>query len=256
MRNGILVFAATVACAGCTITGPGERGVRVSMGSASDSVYEPGPHAWVPMFTRVHNVDVQVQKSDVETSAASMDMQEITIDLAINWKLDPAKVSETFRNIGDEKEVYSRIIVPAVSEVLKAETAKHSAEEILKNRMKLKASVDDGLKARLSAYGISLYDVSIVHLNFTKGFERAIEEKQIAEQKAKQAVYEKDKATQDAAAEIERAKGQKESQNLVRSSITKEILQQRAIEKWDGHFPQVMSSGGALPFINMNSLKQ
>lgn len=251
MRLAIFLFFIQMGLIGCTITGPGERGVRVSMGSAGSDVYEPGPHLWVPMFTRVHNVDVQVQKSDVHTSAASMDMQEITIDLAINWKLDPAKAVETFKNIGDEHDVYSRVIVPAVSEVLKAETAKHTAEEILKNRMKLKASVDEGLKARLSTYGISLYDVSIVHLNFTKGFEQAIEEKQIAEQKAKQASYEADKATQDAKAEVERAKGQAAAQNLVRASITREILQQRAIEKWDGHFPHVMSGNGALPFINM-----
>lgn len=248
----IFFMATVLILTGCTITGPGERGVRVSMGSASDEIYEPGPHLWFPFFSRVHNVDVQLQKSDVTTSAASQDMQEITTELAINWQLDPGKVSATFKNIGDEGDVYSRVIVPAVSEVLKAETANHSAEDILKNRIKLKNQIDNGLKGRLTQYGIAVTDISIVHLNFTKGFEEAIEHKQIAEQRAKQASYEAEKATQDAKAEVERAKGTSQAQALLKQTITKEILQQRAIEKWDGKFPQFMGSS-ALPFINVNS---
>lgn len=196
-------------------------------------------------------IDVQVQKSEIETTAASKDMQDITTTVAVNWKLAPEKVVATFKNVGDEAAILDRILQPAVSEVLKASTAQYTAEEILKKRMELKTAIDSGLKERLGAYGIDLFDVSITHLSFTKGFEEAVEQKQIAEQRSKQAEYEAQKATQDAKAAVETAKGQAASQNLVRASITKEILQQRAIEKWDGHFPQVMGSG-ALPFINLN----
>lgn len=239
-----------MATVGCTVTGPGQRGVRISMGSMSDDVQLPGVHMWVPFFSRVHNVDVQVQRSDIKTSAASKDMQDITTELALNWSLDPKKVVETFRTLGDESEVLNRIIAPAVSEVLKAATAQHGAEDILKNRMVLKKTIDEGLKERLAAYGVALFDVSITHLSFTSGFEKAIEEKQIAEQKAKQASYDKDRATQEGQAEFERAKGTANAQAALKASLTKEMLQQRAIDKWDGHFPQVMGPG-ALPFINL-----
>lgn len=234
---------------GCSVIGPGQRGIRYFFGKTSDHVEEPGAYIWIPFFMGMSKIDVQVQKSEVRTSAASKDMQEITTDLAINWKLSPDRVVATYRNVGDEEAILQRIIYPAVSEVLKAATAQHTAEDILKKRMELKAAIDEGLKARLGAYGIDLFDVSITHLQFTTGFEKAIEDKQIAEQRAKQASYEAEKATQDAKAEVERAKGQATAQNLIRASITREILQQRAIEKWDGHFPQVMGTGST-PFIN------
>ena len=49
-----------------------------------------------------------------------------------------------------------------------------------------------------------------------------------------------------------KAKGEiAEAQKLMRSTITPEILQQQAIEKWDGSFPQVMGGNGSLPFINL-----
>lgn len=248
----ILVLAFLIS--GCTVVGPGQRGVSVFYGGASDEVKPPGIYLWIPFVRHVQKINVQVQKSEIQTGAASRDMQDITTSLAINWKLSPEKVVVTYKNVGDEEDILERILQPAVSEVLKAATAQHTAEDILKNRMSLKKSIDDGLKERLAAYGIDLFDVSITHLQFTKGFERAVEEKQIAEQKAKEAAYDADRATQMAKAEVERAKGTANAQRLMKETITQAILQQRAIEKWDGHFPQVMGSQ-TLPFLNINPSK-
>jgi prohibitin 1 len=245
-----LLLLMSMILSGCTVVGPGERGIRFFFGKASDSVEEPGAYLWIPFFMGMSKVDVQVQRSDVKTNAASKDMQDITTEIAVNWKLAPERVVATYKNVGGEDEILARIITPAVSEVLKAATAQHTAEDILRKRMELKKDIDLGLKERLNAYGIDLFDVSIVHLSFTAGFEKAIEDKQIAEQRAKQAEYESQQATQTAKAEVERAKGTAQAQQLMKSSITKEILQQRAIEKWDGKFPQVMGSG-ALPFLNL-----
>jgi len=60
------------------------------------------------------------------------------------------------------------------------------------------------------------------------------------------------KASKEAQGEINRAKGQAEAQRLLRENLTPQILQKHAIEKWDGHFPTVMSGNGALPFINVS----
>ena len=121
--------------------------------------------------------------------------------------------------------------------------------------MELKDDIDNGLKARLATYGITLHDVSIVDLKYSPDFAAAIERKQVAEQQAKQAEYVALKATQDAKAVVENAKGQATAQNLLKSTLTKELLNMRAIEKWDGKFPQVLGGNGALPFINISTEK-
>lgn len=250
MKHVILIFGALV-LSSCTLTGAGERGVRVTLGSAGDGVQEPGPHYWIPFISRVHNIDVQIQKSEIESTAATKDMQDVHAHIAINWSMTESDVVKTFKSIGDEDAVLDRILTPAVNEVMKAATSQRTAEDVLAKRMMLKSDIDKGLSDRLAQYGIKLHDVSIVNLNFSAEFTKAIESKQIAEQEAQQAKYVKDKATQDGLALVETARGQSQAQMLLKSSITAEILQQRAIEKWDGHFPQVMSSAGSLPFINV-----
>lgn len=241
----------SLALSACSVVGPGERGVRVSLGSVSSDPKEPGAYFWFPVLAGMAKVDVQLQKSEVDSSAASKDMQEIRAHVAVNWSVSPKDVVNTYKNIGDEAEILGRIITPAVNEVMKAAAAKRTAEEVLTKRLEMKRDIDDGLKERLAKHGILLDDVSIVNLSFSPEFSKAIERKQIAEQEAQQSKYDAQKATQVANAEIERAKGQAESQRLVRASITPEILQQKAIEKWDGHFPQVLGSG-QVPFLNLH----
>jgi len=49
------------------------------------------------------------------------------------------------------------------------------------------------------------------------------------------------------------AKAEAESQRIQKETISPIILQLRAIEKWDGKFPQVIGGSGALPFINIDA---
>lgn len=242
----ILILAMQVTA--CTVIAPGEVGIRVSLGKVGDEPKPSGAYVWLPFIIGMENINIQIQKSEMEAAAASRDMQDVTATLAVNWSINPKVVIQTYKEIGTQEDVRQRILLPAVNEVLKSATAKRNAEEILTKRMEMKKDIDETLKERLLQYGIVLHDVSIVNLKFSQGFTQAIEHKQIAEQQAKQAAYVAEKATQDAKAEVERAKGQAESQKLVKESISQAILQKAAIDKWDGKFPQVMGSGN-LPFI-------
>src|SRR2546422_462593 len=52
---------------------------------------------------------------------------------------------------------------------------------------------------------------------------------------------------------VVQAKAEAESQRIQKETISPIILQLRAIEKWDGKFPQVIGGSGALPFINLDA---
>lgn len=233
------------------IVNAGERGVVMQFGKVQNRVLDEGLHLIMPVVTRVEKMSVRVQKNDVKAEAASKDLQDVKTEVAVNWHVNPKRVNEVFQRIGDEGQIIARIINPAVSEVVKAATAKKTAEEIITKRTELKQEIDNDLKNRLASYGVMVDDVSLVDVTFSAEFAKAIEAKQIAEQEAKRAEFIALKAEKEAQGEINRAKGQAEAQRLRRQTLNPELLQQQAIEKWNGQFPMVMG-GQTVPFININ----
>lgn len=253
LAGGIFVLIAVLFFKPFTIVNAGERGVVMRFGKVQDLIFDEGIHPIVPVVTSVRTLSVRVQKNDISAEASSKDLQDVKTDVAVNWHIDPSKVNQVFQRVGDQEQIIFRIITPAVSEVVKAATARKTAEEIITKRSELKQEIDLQLKERLAAYGILVDDVSLVNFSFSAEFAKAVESKQIAEQQAKQAEFNALKAEKEAKAEVNRAKGQAEAQRLQRETITPALLQKQAIEKWDGKFPTVMGGDGALPFININS---
>ena len=252
VAGGVVFLLGAILFRPFVIVNAGERGVVMHFGKVQNQVLDEGIHPVMPVLTSVKKLNVRVQKNDINARAASKDLQDVTTEVAINWHIDPAQVNTVYQRIGTNDQIVSGIITPAVSEVLKAATAKKNVEEILTKRTELKGEIDEQLKTRLAAYGLLVDDVSLVNFGFSPEFNKAIEAKQIAEQEAKQAEFTALRAKQDAEAAVNRAKGQAEAQRLQRLTLTPELLQQQAIEKWDGRFPAVMGGNGSLPLINID----
>jgi regulator of protease activity HflC (stomatin/prohibitin superfamily) len=233
------------------IINAGERGVVMKFGKVQEGILDEGIHGIIPIVTRVETLSVRVQKDELKADAASKDLQYVTINVALNWRVDATQVNTVYQTIGDETQIVNLIISPAVSEVVKAATAKNNAEEIITRRGELKEEIDRDIRERLATYGVLVDDISLVNIEFSPEFAKAIEAKQIAEQEARRASFIAQKAEQEAIADINRAKGQAEAQRLLRENLTPSILQKEAIEKWNGQFPMVMGGNGALPFINI-----
>jgi prohibitin 1 len=250
--GGIVFLLMAILFRPFAIVNAGERGVIMHFGKIQNQVLDEGIHPIMPIFTSVKSLSVRVQQNTFNADAASRDLQKITTELAVNWHIDPIKVNRVFQQVGDNQQIITGIITPAVSEVLKASVSKQTAEEVITKRTQLKEEIDNNLKKRLATYGVIVDDVSLVNFAFSPEFGKAIESKQIAEQEAKQAEFIAQKATQEAQAEVNRAKGQAEAQRLQRQTLTPVLLQKQAIEKWDGRFPTVMGGSGTLPLININ----
>ncbi len=234
------------------IIGAGKRGVVFNAVSGIENrILGEGTHFRIPFLESITSVSVRVQKTDVKAEAASKDLQTVTTDIVVNWHLDASNVNKIYQQVGDEETVTDRIIVPAVSEVVKAATAQNTVAEVLGKRAELKSQIDKLLSERLAPYSVILDDVSIVNVNFSPEFNKAIEEKQVAQQEAERALFRAQQASAEAQATINTAKGEAEANRLKQQSLSPELLQLRTIEKWDGKLPQVSSQ--ATPIINLGA---
>ncbi|WP_298921377.1 prohibitin family protein [uncultured Nostoc sp.] len=236
-----LLFLITIFLTPCVIINAGERGVLMKFGEVQNQILEEGLHLIIPVVNTVKKLSIRVQKQEISAEASSKDLQNVFTDVALNWHIIPQEANAIFQEIGDEQDVVIRIINPAVEEVLKAVMAKYTAEEIITKRGEVKGGVDDALSTRLGSYHVGVDDISLVHVHFSERFGEAVEAKQIAEQEAKQAEFIALKATKEAEAKVNLAKGEAETHKLLRDGLTPEILQRQAIEKWNGKLPLIVS---------------
>jgi prohibitin 1 len=180
---GILLLNAFV------IVNPGEAGVLSILGKAQDGPLLEGFHLRPPLISRVDIYDVTVQKFEVPAKSATRDLQDLTASFAINFRLDPTQVVEVRRTQGSLQNIVAKIIAPQTQESFKIAAARRTAEESITQRDALKDDFDAALSERLSKYAVQVLDTSVVDLNFSPEFAKAVEDKQIAEQQAQRAVY-------------------------------------------------------------------
>jgi regulator of protease activity HflC (stomatin/prohibitin superfamily) len=235
------------------VVNAGERGVLMEFGKVQNSILGEGIHVIIPVVNTVKKLSVRVQKQDISAEASSKDLQDIFTDVALNWHIIPQEANAIFQQIGDERDVVDRILNPAIEEVLKAVMAKYTAEELITKRGEVKAEVDDALTARLANYHIAIDDVSLVHVHFSQRFDEAVEAKQIAEQEAKRAGFVALKASKEAEAKVNLARGDAEAHKVLHETLTPEILQNRALDKWDGKLPLIFGRGEPT-FFNLSEL--
>ncbi len=108
--------------------------------------------------------------------------------------------------------------------------------------------------AKLARYDIIVDDISIMDLNFSKTFNQAIEAKVTAEQHALAAKNKLAQVQFEAEQEIAKSEGKAKAMKVEAEAMTSspQILQLRALEKWDGVLPRM--AGGAVPFIDVEKL--
>ncbi len=242
----IILLVLVVALNSFTVVEAGHTGVVVTLGRVQDTVLQEGIHAKIPFVQQVVKIDNRIRKLEVSTEAFSKDLQSVQTVLAINYRVDTAKSYSIYKNIGADYE--SVLVTPAVNEVLKAITSAYTAEESVTNRTLISEGLVSGLNEKLNAIGLYITDVNIIDFDFSEAFINAIEEKQIAQQQLLKAETEKQTAITNAEAEAEairiRAEAEAEANELINSSLSEQIIENKKIEKWDGVLPQVTGNSG------------
>lgn len=256
----LLIFNSVV------IINPGEVGVLQVLGKAQDGPLLEGLHWKPPFISTVNLYDVTVQKFEVPAESATKDLQDISASFAINFRLDPLEIVQVRRTQGSLSNIVTKIIAPQTQEAFKIAAARRTAEEAITKRDELKNDFDAALGQRLAKYSIIVMDTSVVNLEFSHEFSKAVEDKQIAEQRAQRAVYIAQEASQEAQAEINRAQGKAEAQRLLAETLKSAggqlVLQKEAIQAWregGAKVPNVLVMGGegkGVPFLlNLNDIK-
>jgi prohibitin 2 len=227
----------------------GERGVHLRFTAVTGKVFGEGLYFRFPLIESVQMMDVKVQKYEMKSDAASKDLQTVHSIVALNFHIDPDRVANMYQDVG--LQFKDRIIDPGMQEAIKASTAKFTAEELITKRELVRDEIKAQLKTRLKERNIVVDEFNIVNFEFSKNFNDAIEAKVTAEQQALAAKNKLEQIKFEADQKIAEARGKAEAMTIESNALKSnpQILELRALEKWNGTLPQV--TGGAIPLINL-----
>ena len=184
---------------------------------------------------------VQVQRKTFENlEAFSKETQDISVTVAVNYSVAPAKVQNLYRTVG--VNWFDVLVQARLNNFLKEEMVKYETTEIAPNREKIRNDVRLRLASELAPFSVTVTDLLIENIDFRPEFKSAIVAKQVATQdalreqeKIKQRKAEADQAIETAKGEAEstklRAQGQADANRLLAASLTPEVIQFQAVQK-------------------------
>jgi regulator of protease activity HflC (stomatin/prohibitin superfamily) len=258
---GLLIIGAT----GCTQVDAGNLGIVTKWGEIQDVALQEGIHFRTPVKTQIINISTRVQRMEASATASSKDLQVVSTRIVLNYRLDASNIVEAFRDIGTRMAIEHTIIDPALQESLKQATAQFTAEELITKRQEVKETLTESIRVTLGKSNVLVTELSITDFQFDAQYQQAVESKQVAEQRALTATNDlarikveaqqaEAKALGVAKAMLARAEAEAKAQELLRKTISAEIVYLRAVEKWDGKQPTIVGEGGAI--LDLGAIKK
>jgi regulator of protease activity HflC (stomatin/prohibitin superfamily) len=155
------------------------------------------------------------------------------------YSIDPTRVDKIFQTYSTKIE--ETLVRPTLSEKINAVIAEYPIEAFVEKRAEISNRINSSFAIQVDGTGILVKSLLITNHDFSSEFNKAIEDKKIAEQGALAARF-----------TLERMKLEAEAQKIKQASLSGMVLQEMAINKWNGILPQYFS-GGQLPFISIKN---
>jgi regulator of protease activity HflC (stomatin/prohibitin superfamily) len=263
-----------------SIITPGNTGVVFNVWTGSLRTTPQGIVWRIPWITQVQSYPTalrtytMVKRSGEGSSAGddSIDLptregQHIRQDISITYNTTQEKAAEVFKSFrgADMEDIESTFIRRTMITVAQNTAGQMSLSEVISSRRNdLQDAIQKSLNTELEKMGFELDKVNLGASHLPESLEAQMQQKMAAQQQAQQAEYELEKqqmlakaavakAEGEAQAILVHAKAQSEANRLLQSTLTANLIQSKAIDKWDGVLPQV--SGGSTPFVDLRALK-
>ena len=267
----VLLVAGLITFLCCIKTVPtGYTGILTTFGKVEDQTVSAGVHIIAP-WQRIVKLDNRTQKVEVTTQTFSSDIQQVDVQMSVNYAIDQSTAQELYKTVGIN--YYENIVYPRVLENTKAVFAQFTAEELVGTRQSLSTQIQEKLAADVQQYGITIVSFAVEDIDFTDAFTNAVEAKQVAQQNKLTAETEQAQKTMEqeaaarrsvidaqAAAEVAKIQaeadlevtkiqadaaeyaGQKEAakNKAISEWLTPDLISYYYIQQWNGQLPTYM----------------
>jgi regulator of protease activity HflC (stomatin/prohibitin superfamily) len=279
---GIALVGASLAA--CSTVPAGHVGVKVYLlgGSKGVDSEELGVgRYWIGMNEQLYIFPTYMQNytwtrepdstgpEDESISFQTIEGMTANADVGVSYQLDPTKINKIFQTYRrGVDEITDTFLRNMVRDALVKQASIKPIEYIYgAGKADLMAAVQADVQKQVEGIGIKIDKIYwIGEIRLPQTVIDSINAKNAATQMAQQRQNEVAQARAEAEKKVAEAKGeadsillkaksQAEANKILSSSITSELVQYRALDKWDGVLPR-MTGNSAVPFINVDPKAQ
>lgn len=250
----------------CTKVDSAEIGIKfnklaLTQEGTLDATPVSGYVVYCPVTTDVHTYPLFVQRVDYTPfTVTSKDAASFTMDPVLAYQLNrdmAIKVFQKYRKpLEDIEQGYMRTII---YDAYRITANKYTSDSLMSSRAQFESEVRVMLDSSLSNEGFIVNEFTS-QITPPETLRKAIDAKNMAIQESLKAENEVKKAEANAKIAIAKAEGEAKALKIkadgeayynktVAASLNQILVDQYAIEKWDGKMPQITS--GATPFVNL-----
>ena len=227
------VLAVIVIFSSFSVISPTERGVKVTMGKAGDTVLDPGLVMKMPFFQKVKKYDLspkgfQITFSIGQDAAVTSDMQSVACVLNVYWTYEENRILEIVNGYSDEslKSLVQSNALGALKEVI----GKYSIYDIVEKQEEVTRKVGESLVARLDKYPVVVSNLTIGNWDWSSDFDDQIQNTMRMQQQSRIAAQEVEVAKQEAQKAIVQAQADKEKAEI-EAAMKVAVAEQEALAK-------------------------
>lgn len=223
----------------CLVVMPtGKVAVVEVLGKVESKPLTPGVHLTNPM-AKITPFSTRLKDIKETVTATSKEGLNLSIDVSLQYKLDPQQVTQVYENIGTDE---TEIVISRFRSLIREISARYEAREIYGDqRQAISQTLQSSLIAQLQPLGFTVDQALLRNVTLPDSIQAAIQEKLAAQQeserqqfvneKERQAIqFELEKAQKEAERKRIEAKGISDAQKLLAQGLTPQIIQLKSIE--------------------------
>lgn len=249
----VIILSGLLVLSGCGFrtVDAGYVGIETEFGKVVGDSLEPGLHFYNPFTSSILEMDTRTALWSDKTETYTKDIQTATVEFAVNYNLEAKVAGDTYRNVGEDWA--TKLVPQVVYATIKNVVGQWEAVELIANRQKATADIENQLTAAMNAHGVTITRFEIKDINFTHEFNKAVEAKVIATQQAAQAENQTRQIEEQAKQKIISAKAEAESMKIRSDALSQNanLVQYEAVQKWNGVLPSYMAANTPLPFLTV-----
>jgi prohibitin 2 len=186
-------------------------------------------------------------RGDDSLAVQTADGQRVNLDISVRFHPDRDKVALIHQAVG--RDYIDKLIRPAIISITPNVVANYKVTAVYsKSRQEIESELEKRLRAQLAANYIQVDEVLLRDVRFSPEFEKAIQEKQIAEQDAERMTYVLQKAEKEKQQKIIEAEGEAQAIRLKGQAIAAnaKVVQYEYLRKIAPNVKVIITDGKSL----------